>query len=50
MNQESTFLEKCGSQVSSTCVGVTIPMNDDGWMKFTDEIVNTSTFLLTAFM
>ena len=25
-------------------------MNDEGWMKFTDEIVNTLTFLLTAIL
>ena len=39
-------MEKCGSTISNSCKGVTIPMTEAGWHTAADEITNTGSFLL----
>ena len=42
------FLEKCGTAVTASCVGKTVPMTEEGWQKFTNEIVGAFTVFLQA--
>ena len=36
----------CGTAVSSTCAGLTVPMTDAGFQLFVGQLVSASTFLL----
>ena len=42
----SSPFEKCGSSISTSCVGATVPMTIDGWQQAADEITNTTAFLI----
>lgn len=34
--------EKCGTTISESCEGAEIPMSEEGWQQFCDEIVDGS--------
>ena len=40
---------ECGSGISDTCKGATIPMNNAGWQQLTGEVVGAATFILKSF-
>ena len=46
MAEEITYL--CGNEISETCKGANIPMNEAGFQILVSEAVNAGTFALGA--